>query len=263
MQKGLQPLRKTRVDLQITFHFQRNLILSESLKLSCWHQRQLGGEWGWNRHSYLTVDWQITPVSPIGLSRSYHWSLLWFTEKRGDESLSWMRREWWYTNKLLLQTVPTRWLRVFPAGSISMYAVGDWGECQQNHTLAWNRCSRVAVQDTTEPGAKLKLSKATLTLQLQRISSEQLTTMSIVLHAMSMLDWTILQPTQLKHREYLKLVLNLRTSHWIPVFRAFDWSREKASALSELCKNHFKGAICDIQLQEKQLLQRTELAASW
>lgn len=83
--------------------------------------------------------------------------------KRGDESLSRMRREWWYTNKLLLQTVPTCWLRVFPAGSISTYAVGDWGECQQNHTLAWNRCSRAAVQDGVRSKTETEQSNANFT----------------------------------------------------------------------------------------------------
>lgn len=44
----------------------------------------------------------------------------------------------------------TCWLGVFPAGSISKYIVGDWGESQLNHTLAQNRCSRAAVKDTAE-----------------------------------------------------------------------------------------------------------------
>lgn len=56
----------------------------------------------------------------------------------------------------------------------------------------------MAVQDTTESGTKLELSKATLTLQLGQISGEQLTTMSVMLHAMFLLEWSA---------GYLKLVV--------------------------------------------------------
>lgn len=111
----------------------------------CWHKRRLGGagtEYAFIFENGLTNNSQVSHQSLRELLQ-IDWVCGLQKEKGMEACLGYVETLKWYKKKTSWRRCPTCWPNVFPAGSISTYTLGDWGDCQQNQTLGWNRSATV------------------------------------------------------------------------------------------------------------------------